>query len=109
MKFCFYLINENSVLKPTAIGILTSRVELGKQEPMAEIVDICIETIENGNLDNKDWRNHSNDAREQHDCEMFFKFLETGVDTNVGEGKRKLGKDAVEIGRKWLKDHGETK
>lgn len=104
-RFCYYLIEENSILKPSAIDILTTQVWAGKQEPTADIVKTCIETIESGNPDPTYNSKHLKDKPEQIACERFFYYLETGQNPMLpADGKkRKIGTDAVEIGREWLK------
>lgn len=103
-KFCYYLINEKSIVAPTAIDILTTQVWAAKQEPTPQLVQICIEAIENGNLETV-YKATFKYKKEQTECQRLFHFLETGENPIGGKSKTKIGADAVEIGKRWLKDN----
>lgn len=108
-KFCYYLIDEKSILTPTAIDILTTQIWAKKQKPTSEIVTTCVKTIESGNLDPIHSREHFKNKPEQTSCERFFYFLETGENPMQAGKKRKIGSDAVKFGQKWLREYDNGK
>ena len=92
-KFCYHLIKEDSIVRPWAVSILTTQIEAGKQKPTREIVRICVEALDKKNPDNT------------IGCERLFEYLGTGSVVRESDGERITGTAALEIGRKWLREH----
>lgn len=105
-SFCYYLIDEESILKPAAIDILTTQVWAAHQKPTVELVRICNQTIENGNL-NSVYDPKIKEIPEQTSCERFFHFLDTGENPISSPTRRKVGADALKIGQRWLSEQNQ--
>ncbi|MFZ1699563.1 MAG: hypothetical protein WBO10_07705 [Pyrinomonadaceae bacterium] len=103
-KFCLYLIRENGPSKEFAFDVLETRITRKIHEPTVPLVKACLDVIENGDpsTDSRARMLRGFDNPSQIECEKLFQFLETG---NIEFSGRKFGRDALPIGRKWLKEH----
>jgi hypothetical protein len=104
-RFLFTLAQSSSPVHEEGLGVLTTQVWANKREPMVELVQLCSDKIEKGTLDINP-RRQPPASKEQTDCEEMLSFMETGKNPISDFDSRRIGKNALGFGRKWLKEHG---
>ncbi len=103
-KFSYYLIRENGPSAPLGYDMISTRVAKDLSEPTPAAIEACIAVIERGDqtTDVKLRARSGFDDPAQESCERLFQFLETGEFLGPN---RKIGRDAVAIGKKWLAEY----